>query len=245
MVQPSSAFWHTVGYTAERARSAVGDSGGGVTREGARENGGGNVPGNQGAERPMFSSALGRFAVATAASVGVRLMEKWLVRKAPGIPRLLRGATAGVGAAGILAATRHVMGVRIRDDAAEPDLLDELLEGAGHGLVYAALVDPNLPGPPIFKGLVLGTVEHFTSPWGGVLAPLQGAAPHSKVPGLERLLSPLDVVERPLFDHLLYATLLAALYGSHRDRRKRKKGPEYPARRSFPWRRRRETAEER
>ena len=207
MARTSRSLWHAVGYAAERARSVAGgdDSG-----PGARN---GGETGDARGRPSFFASPVGRFAVATGTSLLVRTMERWLGRKAPGVPRLVRGAAAGVGAAGILAAVRHVMG---RSDTAgmDVDVLDELLEGAGHGLVYAAIIEPHVPGPAVLRGLILGGTEHVLQPWGGVLAPLQGAAPHSKVPGLSRLFSPLDVGERPLFDHLLYATILAVLYGA-------------------------------
>lgn len=207
MLDRSPNIWHSLGYTAERARSAT-RRGGGVPPEPHGD------PLEPESNHPAVSSSLSRFAVATAGSLVVRTFERWLARKSPSLPWLLRGAAAGIGAAGVLAAARYLVESRPRSDGIDSDLLDELLEGAGHGLVYAAIIEPNIPGPPVLRGLLVGSAEHIAAPWGGLLGPLQGATPHAKVPGLHRLLSPLDVGERPIFDHLLYATLLAILYGS-------------------------------
>lgn len=136
-------------------------------------------------------------------------IRKWAGRRRPSMGRLLRGALAGAGAAAITAGVRTVWGDR--SDSAE--FADALLLGAGKGLVYTALLDPVLPGPPALRGTVAGLTDYMAAPWGGLMSRLGPLTPADKLPVVGALLEAGDREEDPLVSYLIYGFALGLLAG--------------------------------
>jgi hypothetical protein len=85
------------------------------------------------------------------------------------------------------------------------------LAGAGRGLLYAALVEPRIPGHPIVQGAAYAGLEYLLMPWGG-LGELAGSkAPQGKIPALSVLLKDRGADEQ-LVEHIAYGVALALLY---------------------------------
>lgn len=135
-------------------------------------------------------------------------LERWLGKRRPPFRRLLRGAVAGAGAAGIATAFRALVD---RDD--EVDLVDELLAGAGKGVIYASLLEPFMPGPPVMRGSLAGSLDYLVSPAGGVFSHLQSLSPARKLPVVSVLLEAGDAEDDPYLAFLLYGAALGILYG--------------------------------
>ncbi len=146
---------------------------------------------------------------------------------------LARGAVAGASAAGALLILRLLTAPRTEhpaQDGAEPgtmerlgaegdpgDLADELLAGAGRGLIYAALLDPCLPGPPPLRGALVGTADYLTAPLGGLFARMQEFSPVRRVPVISALLDVGSVRDDPFRFFLLEGVLLGLIYGNGPD----------------------------
>jgi hypothetical protein len=135
-------------------------------------------------------------------------LERWLGRRRPPLRRLLRGAIAGAGAAGILVALRAFLR---RED--EVEFLDEMLSGAGKGIIYASLMEPLFPGPPILRGSLAGTLDYLVSPTGGVFYRLQALSPARKIPVISILLEAGGAEDDPYLVFLCYGAALGLLYG--------------------------------
>ena len=89
-----------------------------------------------------------------------------------------------------------------------------LLEGAGRGVLYAALLNPFLPGPPLLRGALAGSVDYLASPMGGLFSSLQHLSPIRRIPILSVLLETGDAEADPYLTFLLHGTILGLLYGS-------------------------------
>jgi hypothetical protein len=86
-----------------------------------------------------------------------------------------------------------------------------LLSGAGRGLLYAAIVEPRVPGHPILRGTTYSALEYALTPWGGLEGLTGTAAPHRKIPVLSVLLQNRGEEEQFL-EHLAFGIALALLY---------------------------------
>jgi hypothetical protein len=164
---------------------------------GKRGGRGGNVP------SPLTGTLAG-----AAGTVLFTALERWLGKRRPPFRKLLRGAVAGAGAAGIVTAARALL-----DEDDDLDLLDELLAGAGKGVIYAALLEPFIPGPPVLRGSLAGSVDYLASPAGGVFSRLQSLSPARKLPLVSVLLEAGDAEDDPYLAYLLYGAALGLLYG--------------------------------
>jgi hypothetical protein len=134
--------------------------------------------------------------------------------------RLLRGALAGAGAAGAVFAFRLLSGRAGRGgregEAAEAgvgDVVDELLAGAGRGLIYATLLEPYLAGPPLLRGAAAGTIDYVATPLGGIFSSLQALSPVRRVPVISILLETGDAENEAFITFLAHGILLGLLYG--------------------------------
>jgi len=90
------------------------------------------------------------------------------------------------------------------------------LSGVARGLTYGALVEPNLPGPSLVRGLAYGLVEHLTSPWGGLTALAGRRGPH-RLPVLSELLEDLGPGGETLVEHLAFGLAVSTLQGTARE----------------------------
>jgi hypothetical protein len=142
-------------------------------------------------------------------------LRSWSKARRPTSGRLLRGALAGAGAAGAIFAIRLLAGRSGggRSSAAVADMLDELLAGAGRGLIYATLLEPWLPGPPIVRGAAAGTIDYVATPLGGIFSSLQAFSPIRRVPVISILLETGDAEDESYLAFLAHGVLLGLLYG--------------------------------
>jgi hypothetical protein len=161
----------------------------------------------------MASSNLEQAIVQTVLNSGGKALRSWVSENRPGARRLLRGALAGVGASALVALIRKVRG----DQVSAMDLLDAVAIGAAKGVIYTAVVDPLLPGPPVVRGALLAAGEHVAAPWGGVLPNLVSMSPLRRLPLAEELLRAGDDESDPALQHLIYSIALAVLTGDAED----------------------------
>jgi hypothetical protein len=146
-------------------------------------------------------------AVATAlTAAGATALRRWAGRRRPPASRLLRGALAGAGAAMVSTGWRAFRGEDL-------DLADALLLGAGRGVVYTAILDPVLPGPPALRGALAGAIEYMATPWGGAFGPLSSLTPAQKLPVVGALLEAGDESEDSFVSCVLYGLALGLLTG--------------------------------
>ncbi len=152
-------------------------------------------------------------AAAGTALVG-RVLAKLPRKHRLGPLRLLRAAGAGAGAALVRELLRPMTsGQPVATTFAER-ARRAALSGSARGLLYGALVEPRIPGPPIVRGAAYGAIEHLVSPLGGLTALAGPAAPHRSLPFISQLFEDLEPEEQTLMDHILFGIAVAALYGA-------------------------------
>ena len=151
-------------------------------------------------------------AAGTAALVGL-LLEAMPHQRKPDVLRLLRAAAAGAASALL-----HELVRALISGIQRPPLPKQaVLAGTARGLVYGALVEPRIPGPPLVRGAAYGWLEHLLTPWGGLTNLVGARAPHRRVPFLAALLDDFEPSDDTLVDHLLFGIALAALCGARPD----------------------------
>ncbi len=141
-----------------------------------------------------------------------RFLTLWPGSRRPGLLGLGRAGAAGAAAAFLASRIHPFLATREGDDPPDEDELAEiLLSGAGRGLVYAAVVEPRVPGPSILRGSVYGALEWALAPWGGLEELAGPAAPQGKLPLLSVLLRG-RAQDDQLLEHLAFGMALALLY---------------------------------
>lgn len=163
---------------------------------------------------PLVEKALALAAVAGGGAMVTAALRAWRPRHRPGPIRLVRAGAAGAGAAVVRMLFRHVTGLDRPGE--DPDPLRPILAGTARGLVYASVVEPRLPGPPVLRGATYGALEFAAAPWGGLEGLLDTIPPHRRVPFLAALLDARDD-DPSLSGHLLFGVVLASLYGEPSD----------------------------
>jgi hypothetical protein len=159
----------------------------------------------------MSENDFERAAITALTAAGAGALRKWVGTHRPSAARLVRGAAAGAAAAGLLAVFRLVLGGRTTPDPRT--LVDDILSGAGKGVIYTAVLDPLLPGPPAFRGALVGTAEFLGAPYGGVLRRLSKLSPVERIPIVGALLDAGEAEEDPFVAHLLFGVALGLLSG--------------------------------
>ena len=153
--------------------------------------------------RSTTSRSLARGAVAGASAAGALLLLRQLTAR-----RTERPAPEGTGRA-----TAESMGAQ-----GDPgDVAGELLAGAGRGLIYAALLEPWLPGPPLVRGALVGTADYLAAPIGGLFVRMQALSPIRRIPVISALLDVGGVRDEPFRLFLLEGVLLGLIYGDGLD----------------------------
>lgn len=195
-------LWYRVGYALETVRNHLPAS-----------------PGEE-AEKPTDAhvkpldeshKVLNTLLTAGAGSIVARALSIWPSRRAPGVFRLFRAGAAGAAAAFLAEMIRPVLTGKKADSALEEELTDILFAGVGRGLLYAALVEPRIPGGPILQGAVYGGLEYALTPWGG-LGELAGSkTPLGGIPAFSVLLRDRGTDEE-LVERIAYGVALALLY---------------------------------
>jgi hypothetical protein len=223
-MQDKEDLWYRIGYALEAARHrlpAAASPGPPAIRRAEKEPG----PGEK--ARKKLAATLGRaqghqldqtsgkimdaFLTVGFGTVLTRLLALWPGRRRPGLLRLFRAGAAGAAAAFLAELVRPALSGEPADGSLEEELTDILLSGAGRGLLYAAIIEPRVPGPPILQGTTYGALEYALSPWGGLEELAGSAAPHRKVPVLSVLLKNRGEEEQFL-EHLAFGVALALLY---------------------------------
>jgi hypothetical protein len=217
-------LWYRIGYALETARQRIPDAlpleAG--TRKGEAK---GRAPLPAAGEKiasvlrkaqgqPMDAASgkiLDAFLTVGAGTVLTRLLSLWPGRRRPGLFRLLKAGAAGAAASFLAELVRPVLTGEKSPGTLEEELTDILLSGAGRGLLYAAIVEPRMPGPAILRGTTYGALEFALTPWGGLEELAGAAAPHRKVPVLSVLLQNRGEEEQFL-EHLAFGIALALLY---------------------------------
>lgn len=192
-----------------RHESSPRGSGGGASRR-DRSPGGGRTDEGSAAE-----AALEVLLAGAAGSLLARLFNLWPGRGKAGPLAWARGAAAGAGATLVAELVRPVLGGPGRLPVVlDDELADAVLAGAGRGLVYAAVLEPRLPGPTPLRGAAYGALEYAVSPWGGVGELLGPANPGRKIPVLGPLLEEGGAEgEASLAEHVAFGVALALIYG--------------------------------
>ena len=140
-----------------------------------------------------------------------RAVSLWPGRNRPGLFRLFKAGTAGAAASFLAELLRPVLSGETSRRQLEEELTEILLSGAGRGLLYAALIEPRIPGHPLFQGTAYSALEYALTPWGGLEELTGSAAPHRKVPVLSVLLQNRGE-EEEFLEHLVFGVALALLY---------------------------------
>lgn len=214
------SLWYRIGYALERAKhpqTAVRQKLSGLAertgserpRASARrtENGDGAVADREGVSTDDLISA----GLVLAAG---KLLDLWRPRSEPRFTGLLRAAAAGAGAALLLDLVRPLLSGRPAVGTLDAKTAEHALAGAGQGLLYGAVVEPRLPGPPLVKGALFGSAEFAADPAGGLSEMVGGHAPLRRLPLVGHLLDDLAAHERTYLEHLTFGIALALLYGS-------------------------------
>lgn len=207
-------LWYRIGYALETTRGRRPAARGGKRQKPAHA---GEVPGRvlEGVTRRVLADlppeVLETVFTVGAGTVLTRVLSLWPGRRRPGLFRLLRAGGAGAAAALLAELIRPVLSGKKTEKALEEELTDVLLSGAGRGLLYAALVEPRVPGPPALQGAVYGSLEYVLTPWGGLEELAGRAVPYRRIPVLSVLLRGRGE-EEALLEHLAFGVALAILY---------------------------------
>jgi hypothetical protein len=204
-------LWYRLGYLLEQARSAplgrrrresAGDERARARRTRSKE---GHPLG-----WPSADDLIGSGAVALAG----KLLSIWQPRHRAGPARLLRAGAAGVAAALLVELLRPLLQGRAELPTIGGETAERLFAGAGQGLLYGAVLEPRLPGPPVVKGALYGSAEYAVHPAGGLGRFLGAEAPLGRVPVVGRVFREMDVHDRAYTEHVAFGIALALLYGS-------------------------------
>jgi hypothetical protein len=151
---------------------------------------------------------------AGAGALAGKLLGLIPARRKPGVMGLVRAGAAGAGAALLRELLNPVLRGEPRLTGLGPRSGDALLAGAARGLLYAAMLEPRLPGPVPVQGILYGSLEYAVSPWGGLTGVLGERAPHRRIPLLNGLFNDEQLGEDGYLDHLLFGIALALFYGA-------------------------------
>lgn len=143
-----------------------------------------------------------------------QVLRHWHPRSRPGPGLLVRALASGAAASLIQA----LVAVLLADEEDEVLLdgsafLDRLFSGSVRGLLYAAVAEPRLPGPPILRGAIYGTVEYLLAPMGGVSRVLGRESPWGRLPVLRSILDSAEIDEDHFVEHLVFGAALALMAG--------------------------------
>ena len=215
-------IWYRIGYALERARQEPALARLRGLEE--RRNGGGAGSNDREAPHPRQSpdgetlpareDALDALIAAGAGATVGKLVSLVPARRTPGMLSLVRAGLAGAGAAFL----RELLDPLLRGEArlphVGPETTDAALAGAARGLLYAAVLEPRLPGPVTLRGVLYGSLEYAVSPWGGMTSLLGERAPHRRIPLVQGLFEDYALGEDSYLDHLAFGVALALLYGA-------------------------------
>lgn len=206
----SKNIWFRLGHAFERARHGVPAKGTSLAtlRERAE------TARSSGKELASSIPSSDDLVAAGLAMVVDRVLGSWGRRTEPGVTRLLRAAVSGAAAALIVDLIRPLLEGDRRIPVLDRDTFDHVVGGAAHGLVYGAVLEPRVPGPPLLKGIVFGSAEYMAHPLGGVTALLGHHAPHRRLPVIGDVIDRLDDHDRGWLEYVAFGIALAVIYES-------------------------------
>lgn len=199
-------IWYRLGYMLERARTGGDPSDDEAPRRKPAPRS------RDAAERPDWPTADDLIATGAAALAG-KLLDAWRPSRKVTFTRLLRAGVAGAGAALLIDLVRPLLNGRTELPDLDGDTGARMLAGASQGLLYGALVEPRIPGPPVFKGAVFALAEYMAHPAGGLTHLLGGQTPQGRLPVVKDLLEGLEPSEREYVEQLAFSVALALLCG--------------------------------
>lgn len=227
MDESSRNLWYQLGYALERAKASptqdriqlLGEKLA-AFRDGGQ---GARTPAVRGRKRVPAGEVSGAetldwILASVSGALVARALREWKPRRRPGVGLLARSAAAGA-AAMIFQELAHAL---LSDDPRESarrsrTLGDRLVSGVARGLVYGAVAEPRLPGPPVLRGVAFGTAEFLLSPLGGVGKLLGKEAPYGRIPLLRLLVEDVSVDQDGYVEHLVFGLALALMAGeTHR-----------------------------
>lgn len=140
-----------------------------------------------------------------------------LLKRIPGGSRIrlldyLRAGASGAAAALAVEVLAPLLAGKDRVDRDE--IMRRVLAGVGEGLVYAAALEPRLPGSPAVKGAITGAASWILAPLGGITRLLRPLSPHRKIPVMSDLLEAESPEDRDFIEAVALGVLLGVLYGS-------------------------------
>jgi len=148
-----------------------------------------------------------------AAVLGRQLLKALPKQTDPSVTRVAKGAAAGAAAT----FARELAAPLLRGRFERPELGDgtgqRLLSGAARGALFAAVIDPRLPGPAPVRGAVYAAVEYLLTPSGGIGRIASGIAPWRIIPGADSVVKKLESGEESIVDHLVFGLALALMLG--------------------------------
>lgn len=204
-------FWFRVGYELERAKlpSAPVEGGllGGLAARAARERARPSVHAGEGLVTEQLLTA-------GITALAARLLDAWQPKRKAGFKRLLWAGAAGAAAALLLEVMRPILRRQPELPILDRDTGDRVLAGLGQGLIYGAVVEPRVPGPPLLKGALFGSAEYAAHAAGGLAHLLRAHAPLGRIPFVGKILEDIDPRDRVYVEHLAFGIVLALLYGS-------------------------------
>ena len=155
MAATSEDLWYQLGYSLEQARTqpsrdrvqALGKKLAAFRKD--RQGSRALVPGDRQKGSDEGADSLDWILASVSAGLVSQLLKNWKPRRRPGVALVARAAASGA-AAMIFQELAHAL---VSDDpegtaARSRSLVDRLLSGTARGVVYGAVAEPRLPGPP-------------------------------------------------------------------------------------------------
>jgi hypothetical protein len=225
-----SSLWYRVGYAMEQARQLP--STGRRSLAGLRERAtgdpdeaspggpeGGPPEADRGGDPPRPEERTRRLplddAVSTGAvAVATRLLDRWRPRGTAGLGGILWAGAAGAAATLLVELVHPLLSSDGSEPAVDAHTPERLLTGAAQGMVYGAVLEPWLPGPPVLKGALFGSAEFVLHPSGGATRLLGSRSPLGRIPMVLTLLEQLETRDRSFLEHVAFGAAVGILYGS-------------------------------
>jgi hypothetical protein len=206
-----TSIWYRLGYTIEQARRVPSRPKRALRGLADRAR---PKPSRERPDSPARRDPLDELAATGAVALAVKALDAWRPRSRTGLSALVRAGAAGAAAALAVELLRPLLAGRREAPALGADAAERILEGAGQGLIYGAVVEPRLPGPPLLKGTLYGSAEYAVVPAGGLVKLLGPHGPLHDVPLVSGLMKGAGGHERSYLEHVAFGISLALLYGS-------------------------------
>lgn len=205
------SLWYRLGFALERARHAP--PGEKRTLAGLAERRTPTARGRR-SEPPAETSSVDDLLATGAVALALKALDAWRPRRKASLVGLVRAGAAGAAAALLVELVRPLLSGRAETPTFGPETADRVVEGAGQGLLYGALVEPRLPGPALLKGTLYGSAEYAVLPAGGLVRLLESHGPLHRLPFVATLLRGAGARDRPYLEHVAFGISLALLYRS-------------------------------